>query len=52
VTERLKSDKRVYSKVAFDEQAIGDLLKAAKDLWQAVDDLHSRHFPAKVTMPL
>ncbi len=50
VTERLKADARVHEKIDLDERAIGDLLKAAKDLWEAADKLHSRHFSAKMMM--
>ena len=37
VAERLRGDKQVCGTIDFDERAIGDLLKAAKDLWEAVD---------------
>jgi hypothetical protein len=50
VTERLKTDTEADEKIDFDERSIGDLFKAAKDLWDAVDELHGKHFLANMTM--
>ena len=53
LTERLETDKRFYGKKC-DAQAIEGLMKsadnlakAAKDLWEALDKLHGRRFPAR-----